>query len=172
MRAFAAATTLLLLVACGPAGDDVEDATADHDDGETTMDGSDTSGVQVSGGSDDKPEIAVPDASPPAGLTTEDIVTGDGEEAEAGATVTTHYVGVSWSTGAQFDSSWDRGEPISFSLAQVIPGWQEGIPGMRVGGRRLLVIPPEMAYGDNPPPGSGIEPGETLVFVVDLVEVG
>lgn len=101
---------------------------------------------------------------------TDDVV-GQGEEVTPGATVTAHYVGVSASTGAQFDASWDRGAPISFPLDGVIQGWSQGLLGMRVGGRRTLVIPGAMAYGANPPPGAGIAPNETLVFTVDLVDV-
>ena len=101
---------------------------------------------------------------------TDDVI-GQGEEVTPGATVTAHYVGVSASTGAQFDASWDRGAPISFPLDGVIRGWSEGLVGMRVGGRRTLVIPGAMAYGANPPPGAGIAPNETLVFTVDLVDV-
>jgi peptidylprolyl isomerase len=118
-----------------------------------------------------EPEVPMPEGEPPTELVVEDLVEGDGAEATEGATVTAHYVGVACSTGEQFDSSWDRGAPTEFPLDGVIPGWQEGIPGMQVGGRRLLVIPPELAYGEDPPPGSGLAPGETLVFVVDLVEV-
>lgn len=100
-----------------------------------------------------------------------DEVAGTGDEVTEGATVTAHYVGVSASTGVQFDASWDRGAPISFPLDGVIQGWSRGLLGMRVGGRRNLVIPGHMAYGANPPPGAGIAPNETLVFTVDLVDV-
>jgi peptidylprolyl isomerase len=100
-----------------------------------------------------------------------DEVVGTGDEVTEGATVTAHYVGVSASTGAQFDASWDRGAPISFPLDGVIQGWSQGLVGMKVGGRRNLVIPAAMAYGNTPPPGAGIAPGETLVFTVDLVDV-
>lgn len=126
-------------------------------------------GVEVTGEPDQKPVVAVPDAAPPAQLTYTDLVVGEGEEVPAGAEVTTHYVGVAWDSGEQFDSSWDRGEPISFPLSGVITGWQDGIPGMRVGGRRLLVIPPKLAYGDQAPPGANFGPGATLVFVIDVV---
>ena len=119
-----------------------------------------------------KPEINVPDGDPPSTLQSEDLIEGDGATVREGATVTIHYVGVSWSTGEEFDSSWEGGEPATFPLGQLIPGWQEGIPGMKAGGRRQLTIPPELAYDDAPPPGSGIEPGETLIFVIDLVEAG
>ena len=128
-----------------------------------------TSGVEVSGSVGSKPALTLPGGEPPARLEVVDVVAGDGEQAAPGGTVTAHYVGQSWSDGRQFDSSWDRGQPISFPLDRVIAGWGEGIPGMRVGGRRLLVIPPDLAYGQAPPPGSGIAPGETLVFAVDLV---
>ncbi len=100
-----------------------------------------------------------------------DEVEGGGDEVTTGATVTAHYVGVSASTGSQFDASWDRGAPISFPLDGVIQGWSQGLMGMKVGGRRTLVIPGHMAYGANPPPGAGIAPNETLVFTVDLVDV-
>jgi peptidylprolyl isomerase len=119
----------------------------------------------------EKPEIDRPEGAPPADLQTSDITVGDGQEAKTGDTVTVHYVGVSHSTGAEFDASWNRGEPLRFGLGrgQVIPGWDQGVAGMKVGGRRKLVIPPHLAYGDRGA-GGGIKPGETLIFVVDLVE--
>jgi peptidylprolyl isomerase len=104
-------------------------------------------------------------------LVVTDEVDGSGDEVTTGATVTAHYVGVSASTGEQFDASWDRGSPISFPLDGVIQGWSQGLLGMKVGGRRTLVIPGHMAYGAHPPPGAGIAPNETLVFTVDLVDV-
>ena len=121
----------------------------------------------------EKPSVEVPADQPPSyQLEIEDLVTGEGEEATAGQVVEVHYVGVSWSTGEQFDASWDRGETFKFGLGkgQVIPGWDQGVEGMRVGGRRRLTIPPDLAYGQR---GAGgvIGPGETLVFVVDLVGV-
>ena len=116
-----------------------------------------------------KPQLGAVDAV--TELVVTDEVEGQGNEVTAGATVTAHYVGVSASTGAQFDASWDRGAPISFPLDGVIRGWSEGLLGMKVGGRRNLVIPGDMAYGANPPPGAGIAPNETLVFTVDLVDV-
>lgn len=127
------------------------------------------SGVEVSGEANTKPEITIPDTDPPGQLEITDIVEGDGAEVGQGATVTTQYVGKSWSTGEQFDASWDGGGPISFGLDRVIAGWTQGIPGMRVGGRRLLVIPPELGYGETGA-GADIGPGETLVFVIDLVD--
>lgn len=125
--------------------------------------------MSVEGGVDAKPQVLLPAGEAPAELVIHDVVEGDGDAVEAGASVTTHYVGIGWNTKRQFDSSWDRGQPIRFPLGNVIAGWQQGIPGMRVGGRRLLVIPAALAYGNRPPPGSGIESGEALVFVIDLV---
>ena len=120
----------------------------------------------------EKPTIDRPDGPPPAALEITDITVGDGVEATPGKAVTVHYVGVSHSSGEEFDASWNRGEPLRFGLGagQVIAGWDQGVAGMKVGGRRKLVIPPHLAYGDR---GAGgvIKPGETLVFVVDLVGV-
>jgi len=119
-----------------------------------------------------KPDVTIPEAAPPAELQIDDHTVGDGDEAVAGKRVTVHYVGVSWSTGEQFDASWDRMEPFAFGLGQrqVIQGWDDGVQGMKVGGRRQLTIPPHMGYGAA---GAGgvIGPNETLVFVVDLLAV-
>ena len=119
-----------------------------------------------------KPEIDFPGEEPPADLVVEDLEVGDGAEATPGSTVSAHYVGVAHSTGEEFDASWNRGTPLDFRLGagMVIAGWDEGIAGMRVGGRRRLVIPPHKAYGDRGA-GAVIKPGETLVFVVDLMDV-
>lgn len=118
-----------------------------------------------------KPSITLPDGPPPEELAIVDLVEGDGAEVPARATVTTHYVGVSWSNGgSQFDASWDRGQPLSFGLHQVIQGWGQGIPGMKVGGRRMLVIPPHLGYGAQSPTPA-IAKNDTLVFVIDLVDV-
>jgi peptidylprolyl isomerase len=120
----------------------------------------------------EKPEIDFPGGPPPEDLVVTDISVGEGPEATSGSTVTAHYVGVAHSSGEEFDASYNRGEPLSFRLGvgQVIAGWDRGIEGMRVGGRRQLVIPPHLAYGDRGA-GGAIAPGETLIFVVDLVEV-
>ena len=119
-----------------------------------------------------KPDVTVPDGEPPAQLEVEDLEVGTGTEATAGTTVDVHYVGVSWSNGRQFDASWDRPGSFSFPLGggQVIAGWDQGVAGMKVGGRRRLTIPPDLGYGSR---GAGgvIAPGETLVFVVDLLGV-
>ncbi len=113
------------------------------------------------------PEVPVPVGAPPTTLVTEDLVVGSGTEVAATDTVTVQYIGVSCSTGKIFDSSWQRGTPATFPLDQVIAGWTEGIPGMQPGGRRLLVIPPDLGYGSQQ--SGEIAPDETLVFVVDLV---
>ncbi len=117
----------------------------------------------------EKPDIDFIEGPPPTELVITDLVVGEGAQANPGDTVDVHYVGVDFETGEQFDASWDRGESISFPLAGLIAGWQEGIPGMKVGGRRQLVIPPELAYG---PAGGGHRlSGRTLVFVIDLLAV-
>ncbi len=120
----------------------------------------------------DKPEIDFPEGPPPNELEITDLTEGEGAEATAGSTVSVHYVGVAHSSGEQFDASYDRGSPLQFRLGvgQVIAGWDTGVQGMRVGGRRKLVIPPHLAYGDR---GAGgvIQPGESLIFVVDLLDV-
>jgi peptidylprolyl isomerase len=120
----------------------------------------------------EKPQVDRPEGSPSYQLELEDLEVGEGDEATVGSIVEVHYVGVSWSTARQFDASWDRGDTFKFGLGkgQVIRGWDEGVAGMRVGGRRRITIPPDMAYGKR---GAGgvIGPDETLVFVVDLVDV-
>ena len=120
----------------------------------------------------DKPEVDPHLGPEPTDLEVTDLSVGDGQEAQAGSTVSVHYVGIAHSTGEEFDASYNRGEPLQFRLGvgQVIEGWDSGVQGMKVGGRRRLVIPPHLGYGDR---GAGgvIGPGETLIFVVDLVEV-
>ena len=120
----------------------------------------------------EKPTVEVPDHAPSYQLELEDIEVGDGDEATPGSIVEVHYVGVSWKTGRQFDASWDRADTFKFGLGkgQVIRGWDEGVAGMKVGGRRRITIPPDMAYGKRGA-GGAIGPDETLVFVVDLVGV-
>jgi peptidylprolyl isomerase len=117
-----------------------------------------------------KPEIDFPEGPAPTDLEITDIWEGEGDEAKAGRTIRVHYVGVAYSTGEEFDASWNRGEPLEFQLGvgRVIAGWDQGIQGMKVGGRRKLVIPSHMAYGDRGA-GNAIAPGETLIFVCDLV---
>ena len=116
-----------------------------------------------------KPEIDFPGGDAPAELQITDLVVGEGAEAVAGARVQVHYLGVEFGSGEEFDSSWNRGEPITFPLQGLIQGWQDGIPGMKVGGRRQLTIPPHLAYG---PAGGGHRlAGQTLIFVIDLLDV-
>ena len=119
-----------------------------------------------------KPEIEFPGDAPPTELVIDDQIVGDGTEAVAGSTVLAHYVGVAHSTGEEFDASWNRGEPLRFQLGvgQVIQGWDQGLLGMKVGGRRRLEIPSELAYGSRGA-GGAIGPNEALIFVVDLVAV-
>jgi peptidylprolyl isomerase len=120
----------------------------------------------------EKPTVEIPDGAPSYQLEVEDLVVGEGDEAKAGHTVEVHYVGVSWSTKQQFDASWDRGDTFKFGLGKgmVIQGWDQGVEGMKVGGRRRITIPPMLGYGKR---GAGgvIGPDETLVFVVDLLGV-
>jgi peptidylprolyl isomerase len=120
----------------------------------------------------EKPEIEFPGPEAPSDLVVTEITEGDGAEATSGSTVSVHYVGVAHSTGEEFDASYNRGTPLEFRLGtgQVIQGWDQGVAGMKVGGRRQLVIPPHLGYGDR---GAGgvIKPGETLIFVVDLLDV-
>jgi peptidylprolyl isomerase len=119
-----------------------------------------------------KPEVEFPSGEPTGELQIRDLVQGDGPAAQAGQQAVVHYVGVAYSTGEEFDASYNRGAPFSFPLGggRVIAGWDQGVQGMRVGGRRELIIPPQLGYGDR---GAGgvIAPGETLIFVVDLLEL-
>ena len=160
-----AAAALLGFAGCGD--DDDESA----DSGTTTAETDTQAQDQGAADTSTKPVVKVPEGEPPAGLEIEDIKEGDGAVVKPGDTVTAHYVGVSYSTGKEFDSSWSTGQPATFPLAQVIPGWQEGIPGMKVGGRRRLVIPPDLGYGETGQPPD-IAPNETLIFVVDLISIG
>jgi peptidylprolyl isomerase len=127
--------------------------------------------MEISADLSKKPAIAKPSGDPPTELYSRDIVKGKGKKAASGDSVDVQYVGVSYSTGEQFDASWDRGDPFPFQLGaqMVIAGWDQGVAGMRVGGRRMLVIPPDLAYG---PTGQGsIGPNETLIFVIDLKKI-
>ena len=121
----------------------------------------------------ERPSITVPETDSPTELVIEDHVVGDGAEAVSGSQVSVDYVGVSWSTGQEFDASWNRGAPLDFTLGvgQVIQGWDDGVQGMKVGGRRTITIPPHLGYGAA---GAGgvIAPNETLIFTVDLRNIG
>jgi len=134
--------------------------------------GSTNSTAAGAGKAGTKPTVTVQSGPAPTTLQKQDLIVGTGAGAAAGKKVSVQYVGVSYSTGKQFDASWDRGQPFSFTLGEgdVIKGWDQGVPGMKVGGRRQLVIPPDLAYGPaGAPPDIG--PNETLVFVVDLLSV-
>ena len=147
------AVCTLLLTGCG---DKEVSATADNLPTVTTNMG-------------EAPTIGAPSGTPPTTLVTKDIIVGEGAEAQPTSTMTVHYTLMTWSNGALIESSWNGGSPATFPLANVIVGWQQGIPGMKVGGRRLLVIPPDIGYGAQ---GSGpIGPNETLIFVVDAIGV-
>lgn len=119
-----------------------------------------------------KPKVTVPKGAPPKKLEVKDLEAGNGATVKAGDAVTVNYVGVNYKTGKEFDASWDRGEPFTFTLGagEVIPGWDQGVAGMKVGGRRELIIPPSLGYGSAGAPPA-IPPNETLVFVVDLEAV-
>lgn len=159
-----ATTFVLLLTACGGDGE------------QPTGDGSPTAAEDLAA----KPTFEIPsDEAPPTELQIEVLAEGDGPAVESGQTLVMHYVGKAWSTGEQFDASWDRGQPFSFTLGEgrVIRGWERGIGGnanegiepMRVGERRRITIPPELGYGETGAGGGVIAPNETLVFVVDLI---
>lgn len=134
--------------------------------------GGDSDGDSTTADADSKPTVELPEGAPPAQLEIDDLEVGDGPEAQTGDQVSVQYVGVDYETGEEFDSSWDRGEPFQFQLGsgQVIPGWDQGVVGMKVGGRRQLIIPPDLAYGpEGQPPDIG--PNATLIFLIDLVSI-
>ena len=168
----ALAAAALALSACADGG---SDTVAAPETKESACPGAPTPVEPPAGATTDlktKPVIAVPKAPAPTALEVSDIVVGDGKQACSGDSVEMQYVGVTYADGKQFDASWDRGEPFPFQLGggQVIGGWDQGIVGMKVGGRRQLVIPPDLGYGAQGA-GPDIPPGATLVFVVDLVNV-
>jgi peptidylprolyl isomerase len=141
--------------------------------GSSSSDESSSTGETTSAKKKTKPKVTVPKGAPPKKLVVKEIEEGSGAEAKSGGEVTVQYAGVDYKNGKEFDSSWSRNEPFSFQLGagQVIPGWEQGVEGMKVGGRRELVIPPELAYGEAGRPPT-IPPNETLVFVIDLLAVG
>ncbi len=142
------------------------------DDGESDETSDAAASTTTSTTAPEKPDVTVPEGTPPTSLQSTDLVVGDGPEAQTGDAVEVHYVGKAYSTGEEFDSSYERGQPLPVTLGQggVIPGWDQGLVGMRVGGRRQLVIPPDLAYGpEGRPPAIG--PNETLVFVIDMLAV-
>lgn len=161
------ACTALAVAGCG-----------DDDSSNDSAGSTDSAAAEAPESSDDassrsKPKVTVPSGAPPKQLEVTDLIEGTGTEAKSGDKVTVQYVGVNFKNGQEFDSSWSRSEPFSFTLGagEVIPGWDQGVEGMKVGGQRQLIIPPELAYGEaGAPPAIG--PNETLVFVIDLLEVG
>ena len=167
-------TLALGVAACGEREEEEEAASAPAATAtaEATEEAAAPEDQEISKDTETKPTIPAPSGEPPAELVKEDVVEGKGKAAKAGDTVSVQYVGVSFSTGQEFDASWDRGEPFEFELGagSVITGWDEGVPGMKVGGRRKLVIPPDQGYGpQGSPPAIG--PNETLIFVVDQLDV-
>jgi peptidylprolyl isomerase len=165
----AAICAALAFAGCG--GDDSTSSEASApSEATTTESGGEAGAEEAAEGT--KPEVTVPSGPPPKKLEIKELTKGTGAEAKAGDYVTVQYVGVGYESKEQFDASWDRGEPFSFGLGngEVIKGWDQGVAGMKVGGRRELIIPPNLGYG---PAGSppAIGPNETLIFVVDLVEV-
>jgi len=166
----------LFAASCGDDGEEEAAATTDTPTATATAAPESPGSVDAASITKDlteKPQVAKPSGEPPAELQKTDIVKGKGKAAKAGDTVSVQYVGNSWSTGTQFDASWDRGnQPFEFPLGagQVISGWDQGVAGMKPGGRRLLVIPPDLAYGAQSP-SPDIGPNETLIFVVDLKKI-
>jgi peptidylprolyl isomerase len=165
----------LILIAClalGVAGCGGGEDSSTESTESTAATESAPSSESSSGGEKTKPKVTVPSGAPPKKLEIKEIEEGSGAEAKAGDEVTVQYVGVGYESEEEFDSSWSRNEPFAFGLGagQVIPGWDQGVEGMKVGGRRELIIPPELAYG---PAGSppAIGPNETLIFVIDLLAV-
>ena len=171
LLALAALLGLLALAACG---DDDDEGSAGGGSGQAAQEPAETQTEAASDLTDTsvKPVIEKPTGSPPRKLEIEDIVEGKGPGAKPGDTVVVHYVGVSFSNGEEFDASWDAGQPVPVQLGsgQVIPGWEKGLVGLRKGGRRELIIPPEQAYGAAGAPPS-IGPNETLVFVIDAIDI-
>ena len=162
----------LALAVAGCGSDDSSSTTSSSGGEETTSTQAEAPAKKAKPGKKTKPQVQAPSGAPPKQLVTNDLEEGTGPAAKAGDAVTVQYVGVNYKTGQEFDASWDRGEPFTFTLGtgEVIPGWDQGIEGMKVGGRRELIIPPELGYGPTGAPPA-IPPNETLIFVVDLEAV-
>jgi peptidylprolyl isomerase len=167
---------ILMIAVCACAGLVVAGCGSSDDSstgsGESTATTTESASTEASGSEKTKPKVTVPTGAPPTKLEVKELEEGSGAEAKSGDEVTVQYVGVNYKNGKEFDSSWSRNEPFSFTLGagEVIPGWDQGVAGMKVGSRRELIIPPELAYGEAGAPPA-IAPNETLVFVIDLLEV-
>lgn len=147
----------------------MSDSNISNSAGSSTSSGSAPALPIVSANAGEAPSISAPSGTPPAELTTSDVIVGSGAEVLPTSTLTVHYTLMAWSTGQVVESSWDSGAPATFPLANLVEGWKIGLPGAKVGGRRLLILPPEMGYG---PAGSGpIGPNETLIFAIDIIGV-
>lgn len=164
--ALIALCAVLVFAGCGSSDD------SSTESGESTATTTESTSTEASGAEKTKPKVTVPTGAPPKKLEIKELEEGSGAEAKAGDEITVQYVGVTYKNGKEFDSSWSRNEPLPLTLGAggVILGWEQGIEGMKVGGRRELIIPPELAYGETGYPPS-IAPNETLVFVIDLLEV-
>ncbi len=164
--ALIALCAVLAFAGCGSSSD--SSSGSSESTGATT----ESTSAEAAGGEKTKPKVTVPTGAPPKKLEVKELEEGSGAEAKSGDQVTVQYVGVDYKNGKEFDSSWSRNEPFSFKLGagEVIPGWDQGVEGMKAGGRRELIIPPELAYGESGAPPA-IGPNETLVFVIDLLEV-
>jgi peptidylprolyl isomerase len=165
-----AVCTGLAVAGCGSSSD--SSSGSGESSSATTSESTGASTAESTAAKKTKPTVTVPKGAPPKKLEVTELEKGSGAEAKAGDEVTVQYVGVDYKSGSEFDSSWSRNEPFSFKLGagEVIPGWDQGVAGMKVGGRRELIIPPELAYGETGSPPA-IGPNETLVFVIDLLEV-
>lgn len=163
-----AACVALVIGGCGGS----DDSSTGSDESSSAA-ATESTSSEAAGASKTKPKVVVPSGAPSKQLEVRELNKGTGAEAKAGDEVTVQYVGVGYESGEEFDASWDRGEPFSFRLGagEVIPGWDQGVEGMKVGGRRELVIPPNLAYGETGSPPV-IGPNETLIFVIDLLAVG
>jgi peptidylprolyl isomerase len=179
VRARLLTLTAALLLAAGVAGCGDDDSSAGETAATPTATeapaapNTDAIAAGITKNTKKEPQIVTPEGAPPTELISQDIVKGKGRKAKAGDELTMQYAGYSWSNGQKFDASWDRGEPFQFQLGagMVIPGWDQGLVGMREGGRRLLVIPPDLGYGEAGA-GGAIGPNETLIFAVDLEKIG